>query len=87
MSGAPDGVVEVVDARGLLCPLPVVHLARAAAAAPPGSLLQVLTTDPAALSDVPAWARMRGHALVARTDEPDGSARLTVRTTDPDAPS
>lgn len=72
----------VVDARGLRCPLPVIRLAQAAADLPPGTLVVVRSTDPAAAHDVPAWARMRGHEVVgaehpddAHTDE----LRLTVR--------
>ena len=55
---------QVVDARGLRCPLPVIHLARRAADEPPGTLLEVWSTDPAAASDVPAWCRMRGHGYL-----------------------
>ncbi|NMR19342.1 sulfurtransferase TusA family protein [Cellulomonas fimi] len=69
----------VVDARGLRCPLPVVELARAARGAPDGTLLTVLATDPAARHDVPAWARLRGHAVVACLED-DGTWRITVRT-------
>ncbi len=54
----------VVDARGRRCPLPVIDLARAAAAAPAGALITVLADDPAASSDIPAWCRMRGHAYL-----------------------
>lgn len=58
----------VVDARGLRCPLPVIRAAAAARDAAPGSLLTVLWTDPAARHDLPAWARMRGHALVGTVE-------------------
>jgi tRNA 2-thiouridine synthesizing protein A len=71
--------VITVDARGLRCPAPVIRLARAAADAPPGAELTVLATDPAAVHDVPAWARMRGHAMVGATEQ-DGVHALTVRT-------
>ena len=54
----------VVAARGLRCPLPVIMLARAARELPGGTRVRVLSTDPAARLDVPAWARMRGHTLV-----------------------
>ncbi|MCK9793319.1 sulfurtransferase TusA family protein [Isoptericola sp. 4D.3] len=53
----------VVDARGLRCPLPVIRLAAAARDLAPGALVTVLSTDPAARHDVPAWARMRGHTM------------------------
>ena len=52
-----------VDARGLRCPLPVIRLARLAAALPPGRRVLVWATDPAAVADIPAWCRMRGHAV------------------------
>ncbi|NCT90042.1 sulfurtransferase TusA family protein [Cellulomonas sp. APG4] len=55
---------EELDARGLRCPLPVIHLARLAAGLAPGSAVLVRWTDPAAAHDIPAWARMRGHVVV-----------------------
>ncbi|GAA3820188.1 sulfurtransferase TusA family protein [Cellulomonas soli] len=66
-TGAPSPAPRadvVVDARGLLCPAPVIRLARAAREHTPGTVLTVLATDPAAALDVPAWARMRGHTVV-----------------------
>jgi tRNA 2-thiouridine synthesizing protein A len=68
-----------VDARGLRCPLPVIRLARAAAGLPAGSVLVVVATDPAAEHDVPAWARLRGHHVVAVERGADDELRLTVR--------
>ena len=70
--------MTTVDARGLRCPAPVIRLARAAADAAPGTELTVLATDPAAVHDVPAWARMRGHELVGSAED-DGVHALTVR--------
>lgn len=52
-----------LDARGLKCPLPVIRLARLARDLPAGTTLRVLADDPAAESDIPAWARMRGHTV------------------------
>ena len=53
-----------VDARGVLCPVPIIRLARTANSLPSGSLIELLTDDPAAEHDVPAWCRLRGHELV-----------------------
>ena len=75
----------LVDARGLRCPLPVIRLAVAAKDLPAGAELTVLSTDPAARLDVPAWCRMRGHEHVStREDRPDEAGgrttwRITVR--------
>jgi TusA-related sulfurtransferase len=51
----------VVDSRGRRCPLPVIDLARAVPQVAPGGLVEVLSDDPAAATDIPAWCRMRGH--------------------------
>jgi tRNA 2-thiouridine synthesizing protein A len=72
---ADDAVV--VDARGLRCPLPVIRLAAAARDLPAGTLLTVLSTDPAARHDVPAWARMRGHEMVEDTEVEDTEVKDT----------
>ena len=75
----------LVDARGLRCPLPVIRLAAAAKGLPAGTELTVLSTDPAARLDVPAWCRMRGHEHVATVEhaaEPGddvGGWAVTVR--------
>lgn len=64
----------LVDARGLRCPLPVIRLAAAAKDLPAGTELTVLSTDPAAKHDVPAWCRMRGHEHVeTREHRAEGS--------------
>lgn len=62
------GDAVTVDARGLLCPLPIIALAKAAATRGPGTVLTVLCTDPAARIDVPAWARMTGNAWLGEHD-------------------
>ncbi len=55
----------MVDARGVLCPVPIIRLARAASSRPAGTVLTLLTDDPAAAYDVPAWCRLRGHTVLA----------------------
>lgn len=66
-------MITTVEARGVLCPVPIIRLARAAAELPAGSLIALLTDDPAAEHDVPAWCRLRGHQLVGSTDLSDGA--------------
>lgn len=58
-------MTTIVDARGVLCPVPIIRLARTAATLAPGHYVALLTDDPAAEHDVPAWCRLRGHELVA----------------------
>ena len=54
----------------MLCPKPIIELARAAKTCEGTTIIAVITDDPAAAIDVPAWSRMRGHActLLATTE-------------------
>ena len=69
----------VVDTRGMRCPHPVIALAKAARAADAGAPVDLLTDDPVALTDVPAWCRMTGSQLQSVHEE-DGHWRMTVVT-------
>ena len=73
---APD--IMLVDARGLRCPLPVLRLAAAARTAARGQRIDLLADDPAAQTDVPAFARERGFAHLATTPEPHGATRYCI---------
>ena len=53
-----------VDNRGMLCAQGIVRLMRALAPLPPGRLVRVLSTDPAAEEDYPAWCKNTGHAFL-----------------------
>lgn len=57
-SGRP---ARLVDALGRACPAPIIMLARAVAGLGPGSEVELLSDDPAALVDTPAWCRLTGH--------------------------
>lgn len=58
--------------------MPVLELARRLAGAdlPSGTIVRLLSDDPAAANDVPAWCRMRGHTYLGA--EPDGPAGAAV---------
>ncbi|MDH3527042.1 MAG: sulfurtransferase TusA family protein [Gammaproteobacteria bacterium] len=69
---------ETVDARHLLCPLPVIRTQDAMARLTPGDSVRVLCTDPGAIHDIPAWCRVHGHE-VCDIAEQDGDILITVR--------
>ena len=69
---------EVLDVRGLLCPLPVIRAQDRVAGMAPGALLDVLATDPGTLHDVPAWCRVHGHQLVD-AQGCSGEIRIRIR--------
>ena len=59
----------MLDARGLLCPMPIVKTAKLLRALLPGQLVKLITTDRGSLADVPAWAGTTGNELVESYQE------------------
>ena len=53
-----------INARRLLCPLPVIRAQDKIKALRDGDILAVICTDPGAESDIPAWCRIHGHKVV-----------------------
>jgi len=62
---------RVVDARNLLCPMPVLATAKELRLADPGQVVKVLATDRGSLADIPAWAEDTGNELLATAEEAD----------------
>lgn len=73
VSGAPP----VIDARGLLCPLPLVKAARAFQGKTPGFVIELWSDDPSAATDVPEWCAERGHRVLS-FDEAEGVLRFRL---------
>lgn len=61
----------ILDCTGERCPQPVIMLARLVRDAEQGTIITISTDDPAALVDIPAWCRMRGHHC-AHVEGPNG---------------
>ena len=57
-----------LDARGMLCPLPVIRVQDRIATLSRGDVLHVVCTDPGALNDIPAWCRLNGHRILETRD-------------------
>lgn len=66
---------RVLDARGLLCPLPVLRARKALAAMEAGALLLVLADDAMARIDLPHFCGEAGHAHLGVTEEADAAGR------------
>lgn len=66
-----EASARLLDASGLICPLPVLRARKALRDVPPGGVLTLIATDPAALADVPAFCDATGNTLVSvvREDE------------------
>lgn len=80
-SAKAGGGENLLDVRGLICPLPVLKANKALRALPAGARLTVLATDAASVADFQAFCRETGHALVSYS-ESDGVYSYTLRKRD-----
>jgi tRNA 2-thiouridine synthesizing protein A len=69
---------RVIDARGSFCPGPITELFKAYREAREGDVLELLATDPAAKSDVQAWAKKTGSEVVGIVEE-QGYIRIIIK--------
>ena len=67
-----------LDARRLLCPMPVIKTQDKIAELDHGDLLTVTCTDPGALNDIPAWCRIHGHEVINANTE-DRELIITIK--------
>ena len=67
-----------LDARNMLCPMPVIKAQNRVAELEPGDILDVVCTDPGAMNDIPAWCRINGHEVVDAR-EADDEVVVTIR--------
>ena len=68
-----------LDCRDMVCPLPVIELARRIGEVEVGQVVAVMADDAAARVDVPAWCRMRGQEYVGEQAADDGTPAYLVR--------
>lgn len=80
MDDGSDGLAtpQLLDVRGLLCPLPVLKARKLLSMLQPGALVTVEATDPASVIDFPHFCDQTGHILVSQSAE-DGTFRFTIR--------
>jgi TusA-related sulfurtransferase len=69
---------SVVDARKLLCPMPVIRAQDAVVKLQPGDTVEVLCTDPGVVHDIPAWCRVHGHEVI-KIDEQGYEIAIVIR--------
>lgn len=69
---------QVIDARGMACPGPLLSLIGAIRQSEVGAVVEVWSTDQGSASDIPAWVAKARHELV-EVAEGDGFTRFCVR--------
>ncbi len=72
---APD---RTLDAKGLLCPMPIVKLSKLVKEMASEEVVLLETTDPGSIPDVTAWAKQTGNPLLAH-DQIDKVMRFWIR--------
>ena len=69
---------QLLDARGLNCPLPIIKAGKALKSLPEGGSLEVLATDPGSVADFRAFCRMTGNELLEHGED-DGVFRFVLK--------
>ncbi len=69
----------LLDCRGMLCPRPIIELAKRIGEVEVGQVVGVAADDVAARTDVPAWCRMRDQELLGAENAEDGVPVFLVR--------
>ncbi len=67
-----------INARGLLCPLPVIKLQEFARNTDRIVEVTMTATDPGVLQDVPSWCRVNGHKHIS-SQASNHEYQVTVR--------
>ena len=70
---------KILDATGLLCPLPVLKLRKHLKSMELGDIVLVLADDPAAAIDIPHFCNESGHTLISQEPGESGSTRYKVK--------
>lgn len=71
-------VNEVIDAKGLSCPMPIVKAKRAIDKLAEGQVVELLATDKGSKNDIKAWAETTGNQYLG-TLEQDGVYKHYLR--------
>ncbi|OIK13360.1 sulfurtransferase TusA family protein [Bacillus sp. MUM 13] len=60
---------QVLDAKGLACPMPIVKTKKAISEMASGEILEIHATDKGAKNDLAAWSKSTGNELVNSVEE------------------
>jgi tRNA 2-thiouridine synthesizing protein A len=66
-----ETVTQVLDCKGMQCPLPVIKTAQAIKGIETGQVLELLATDPGVEPDMKAWTSRTGNELLGIEREGD----------------
>ena len=70
---------KILDATGLLCPLPVLKLRKHLKSLEFGEIVLIYADDPAAAIDIPHFCNESGHTLISIEPDESGSTIYKVK--------
>ncbi|HUJ16478.1 MAG TPA: sulfurtransferase TusA family protein [Nitrospirota bacterium] len=73
-------VDQVLDAKGMSCPLPILKTKKAVEALAKDQVLKVETTDPGSKNDMASWAKRTGNEIL-KVEEGSGSFIFFIKKT------
>ncbi len=59
---------DVIDARSLICPLPVLRLGKVLRSKSKGTIVTIWADDPVAVIDIPHYCTLSGNRLISQSD-------------------
>jgi tRNA 2-thiouridine synthesizing protein A len=71
---------QLLDAKGLSCPLPILKTKKAVEALTKDQVLKVETTDPGSKNDMASWAKRTGNEIV-KVEEGSGTFTFYIKKT------
>ena len=60
---------QVLDCRGLSCPMPILKTKKTIGTMKAGQILEVQSSDPGTKNDLPAFAKRSGHEFMGSKDD------------------
>lgn len=69
---------QVIDTRGLNCPLPILRTKKTLGVLQSGETLKVMASDPGSLKDMAAFCTQTGNQLLS-SQQADGNFEFLIR--------
>ena len=70
---------QILDCKGLSCPMPMMKLAKAMKGLNSGEILEMLGTDPGTKSDLPKWCNKTGNKILVQEELDGGVSRFLIQ--------
>lgn len=61
-------MVEILDCKGLMCPMPIVQLAKKIKTMKVGDEIMLIADDVGSKEDIPAWCQRTGNQLIEASE-------------------